>query len=101
MNEKEALTKDILVDKINKQLGHPVKDAKFLLESIIELIKENLEKGDEVKISSFGSWKVRQKRERPGRNPHTKEQMKITARRVVTFHPADKFRELINLSEQK
>ena len=59
-------------------------------------IKSKLENGEEVKISGFGKWVVREKRSRPGRNPHTGQRIEISARRVVTFHPSEKLREAVN-----
>ncbi len=91
-----TLTKDILVEMIRDKLGFPVKEAREVLEMILEEVKLKLEKGEEVKISGFGKWTVREKRSRTGRNPHTGDRIKITARRVVTFHPSDKLRECVN-----
>ena len=93
-----TLTKDILVELIREKVGYPVKEAKEILEIILEEIKLRLEDGKEVKISGFGKWTVKEKRSRPGRNPHTGDKIEISARRVVTFHPSDKMREAVNKS---
>ena len=69
---------------------------KEILEIILEEIKLRLEDGKDVKISGFGKWTVKEKRARPGRNPHTGERIEISARRVVTFHPSDKMRDSVN-----
>ena len=91
-----TLTKDLLVEMIRDKVGYPVKEAKEILEIILEEIKLRLEDGKDVKISGFGKWTVKEKRSRPGRNPHTGEKIEISARRVVTFHPSDKMRESVN-----
>jgi integration host factor subunit alpha len=91
-----TLTKDALIELIRDKVGYPVKEAKEILEMILEEVKAKLEKGKEVKISGFGKWIVKEKRSRPGRNPHTGQKIEITARRVVTFHPSDKLRDCVN-----
>lgn len=91
-----TLTKDVLVEMIRDKIGFPVKEAKDILELLLEEVKSRLEAGEDVKISGFGKWHVREKRSRPGRNPHTGEKMEITARRVVTFRPSDKLRMAVN-----
>jgi integration host factor subunit alpha len=96
MFEMSTLTKDALIELIRDKVGYPVKEAKDILEMILEEVKAKLEKGAEVKISGFGKWIVKEKRSRPGRNPHTGQKIEITARRVVTFHPSDKLRDCVN-----
>ena len=91
-----TLTKDVLVEMIKDKVGFPVKEAKEILEVILEEVKSRLEEGKEVKISGFGKWTVKEKRSRPGRNPHTGQKIEISARRVVTFHPSDKMRDSVN-----
>ena len=93
-----TLTKDALIEMIRDKVGYPVKEAKEILEIILEEIKSRLEEGKEVKISGFGTWTVKEKRSRPGRNPHTGDRIEISARRVVTFHPSDKLRDSVNRS---
>jgi integration host factor subunit alpha len=96
-----TLTKDQLIDQIREKIGYPVKEAKEILEMILEEIKVKLEAGEEVKISGFGKWAVKEKRSRPGRNPHTGTKIEISARSVVTFHPSDKLRDVVNVGEGK
>jgi len=91
-----TLTKDALIEMIRDKVGFPVTEAKDILEIILEEIKLKLEEGKEVKISGFGKWTVKEKRSRPGRNPHTGERIEISARRVVTFNPSDKLRNAVN-----
>lgn len=90
-----TLTKDALVEKLHKQIGYSPKSGKQLLELLLEIMKSTLEQGDDVKISNFGRWSVREKQSRRGRNPHTGDAMIISARKVVTFHPSDAMRERI------
>lgn len=73
----------------------PSRDAKNLLEIILETIKQQLENGEEVKIHGFGKWGIREKKSRPGRNPLTGEVLKIPARKVVTFHSSNHFRDIV------
>ena len=91
-----TLTKDTLVEMIRDKIGFPIKEAKDILEMVLEELKLKLEEGQEVKISGFGKWTVKEKRSRPGRNPHTGARIEITARKVVTFHPSDKLRNIVN-----
>lgn len=93
---RTTLTKERIVEQIHKKSGMPVKEAKDYLETILEEIKGRLEAGEHVKMSGFGKWSVKSKRARPGRNPHTGERMEITARKVVTFHPSDRLRTVVN-----
>lgn len=91
-----TLTKDTLVELIRDKVGFPAPEAKEILEIILEEIKLKLEEGQEVKISGFGKWSVKEKHARPGRNPHTGERIEISARRVVSFTPSDKLRNAVN-----
>jgi integration host factor subunit alpha len=93
-----TLTKDVLIEMIHDKVGYPVKEAKDILEMILEEIKLKLEEGKSVKISGFGKWSLKDKTSRPGRNPHTGDRIEISARRVVTFHPSDKLRDAVNRS---
>ena len=91
-----TLTKDRLVEVIRQKSQFSSQEAKKLVELLLETMKSKLEEGDEVKISGFGKWTVKEKASRPGRNPHTGERIEISARRVVTFHPSEKLREAVN-----
>jgi integration host factor subunit alpha len=91
-----ALTKIDLVDMIYSELDIPKKECINLVESFFDIIKDELAKGNDVMISGFGKWSVKQKRPRLGRNPHTGEQMIIDARRVVTFKSAPTLRSTVN-----
>lgn len=91
-----TLTKDRIIEMMKDKSQISSQDAKLLVETVIESIKGKLEQGEEVKISGFGKWVVREKKSRPGRNPHTGQKIEITARKVVTFHPSEKLRDLVN-----
>jgi integration host factor subunit alpha len=94
-----TLTKDRIIDLIKDRSNISSQEAKVMVEALIESIKTKLEQGEEVKISGFGKWIVREKKSRPGRNPHTGQKIEITARKVVTFHPSEKLRDSVNNAE--
>ena len=90
------MTKADLVDKIHANCGVTKDEAFACLESVLEIIKESLEAVDTVKISGFGSFVVKKKKSRKGRNPQTGEPITITARKVLTFKPSILLKETIN-----
>ncbi|MGN6976295.1 integration host factor subunit alpha, partial [Neisseria sp. P0006.S006] len=83
MTLTKAELADILVDKVSNVTKN---DAKEIVELFFEEIRSTLARGEEIKISGFGNFQLRDKPQRPGRNPKTGEEVPITARRVVTFH---------------
>ncbi len=87
-----ALTKADMGEKLYEELGLNKREAKELVEMFFEEMKLALESGDQVKLSGFGNFDLRQKNERPGRNPKTGEEIPISARRVVTFRPGRKLK---------
>ncbi len=91
-----TLTKEGIVELIMGRMSFSQKEAKQLLELVLEEVKNTLEQGNEVKISGFGKWNVRSKKARPGRNPHTGETLEIAPRKVVTFHPSEKLKKKVN-----
>jgi len=91
-----ALTKDVIVEQIQNSLGFPKNRSVEITESLIELIKASLESGDDVLVSGFGKFCVKEKTERKGRNPATGEDAILPARRVVTFKCSGKLRERVN-----
>jgi integration host factor subunit alpha len=91
-----TLTKDSLVDVLREKTKFSAQESKKLVELLLETVKGKLEEGEEVKISGFGKWLVREKSKRPGRNPHTGNKIEISARKVVTFHPSEKLRDDID-----
>ena len=90
-----TLTKATLVDHICKANDMNRKQAIQAVETILEIMKSNLQKDDDVMLSGFGKFKVRDKRPWKGRNPKTGEEMIISARKVVTFKPCGKLREKV------
>ncbi|MDD5241901.1 MAG: integration host factor subunit alpha [Sulfuricella sp.] len=93
-----TLTKAELADMLFEKVGLNKREAKDMVESFFEEIRMSLEKGDGVKLSGFGNFELRDKPERPGRNPKTGEEIPITARRVVTFHASQKLKALVEES---
>ncbi len=89
------MTKADIVERLHQQLGLSKKDAYGHVEALFELMKETLSSGDRVKIAGFGSFDVRHKNDRRGRNPQTGETITITARRVLTFKPSQILKEKI------
>jgi len=76
--------------------GMSKKEAGLLVNILLDTMRDTLVSGDNVKISGFGSFVVRQKKDRVGRNPHTKEELIIPARKVLTFKPSQVLRDLLN-----
>jgi integration host factor subunit alpha len=91
-----ALTKYYIAEQLQSYLKFSKKEALQTVESLIELLKATLESGDDVLISGFGKFCVKEKKQRRGRNPATEEDMILPARRVVTFKCSGKLREQIN-----
>ena len=87
-----ALTKSEMADKLFEELGLNKREAKELVEQFFEEIRVCLENNEQVKLSGFGNFDLRDKRQRPGRNPKTGEAIPISARRVVTFRPGQKLK---------
>ena len=87
-----ALTKADMAEKLYEELGLNKREAKELVEAFFEEVRAALESGDQVKLSGFGNFDLRDKNQRPGRNPKTGEEIPITARRVVTFRPGQKLK---------
>jgi len=87
-----ALTKAEMAEKLYEELGLNKREAKEFVEAFFEEVRAALEVGDQVKLSGFGNFDLRNKNERPGRNPKTGEEIPISARRVVTFRPGQKLK---------
>jgi integration host factor subunit alpha len=87
-----ALTKADFAEGLFDELGLNKREAKDIVELFFEEIKSSLEQGQQVKISGFGKFELRDKNSRPGRNPKTGEEIPITARRVVTFRSGQKLK---------
>ena len=87
-----ALTKAALAEKLFDELGLNKREAKEIVEVFFEEIRLALETNEQVKLSGFGNFDLRIKKERPGRNPKTGEEIPISARQVVTFRPGQKLK---------
>ena len=87
-----ALTKAIMADYLFQELGLNKREARDILELFFEEIRSSLEAGEQVKLSGFGNFDLRDKTSRPGRNPKTGEVIPVSARRVVTFRAGHKLK---------
>ncbi len=90
-----TLTKAELADLLFEKVGLNKREAKDMVETFFEEIRTALENGHSVKLSGFGNFQLRDKPQRPGRNPKTGEEIPITARRVVTFHASQKLKSMV------
>ncbi len=88
-----SLTKAELSELLYERIGLNKRESKDMVDAFFDLIREALASGHDVKLSNFGNFQLRDKAQRPGRNPRTGEIIPIQARRVVTFHPSQKFKE--------
>ncbi|MFK7963350.1 MAG: integration host factor subunit alpha [Burkholderiaceae bacterium] len=91
-----TLTKAELAEMLFDQVGLNKREAKDMVERFFNEIRESLERGESVKLSGFGNFQLRDKPQRPGRNPKTGEEIPISARRVVTFHASQKLKGQID-----
>ena len=90
-----TLTKAELAELLFELVGLNKREAKDIVEIFFEEIRQALQRGDSVKLSGFGNFQLRDKPQRPGRNPKTGEAIPITARRVVTFHASQKLKSMV------
>ncbi len=90
-----ALTKADMAERLYDELGLNKREAKELVEMFFEEVRGALESGSQVTISGLGNFDLRQKNQRPGRNPKTGEEIPISARRVVTFRPGQKLKSRV------
>ncbi len=91
-----TLTKAQMIDSIYKQVDLPKARSTQVVESLLEIIKKTLEDGEDVLITGFGKFSVKDKRRRRGRNPHTGEDLMLAERKVVTFRCSGRLRDRIN-----
>ena len=87
-----SMTKADIADRLFDEVGLNKREAKEFVDSFFEAVRNALEEGENVKLSGFGNFQLRDKNQRPGRNPKTGEEIPISARRVVTFRPGQKLR---------
>jgi integration host factor subunit alpha len=91
-----ALTKHAIAEQIQAGLGYPKNQSVETIETLLEIIKSTLESGDDVLVSGFGKFCVKDKKKRKGRNPATGDDAILPARRVVTFKCSGKLRDKVN-----
>jgi integration host factor subunit alpha len=97
--ETSTLTKAELSELLYEQLGLNKREAKDFIDAFFDLIASNVAKGQDVKISGFGNFKVNTKKARPGRNPRTGEPALVQARRTVTFQSSPTLKDVLNDAE--
>lgn len=90
------MTKADIVENVNKKVGFPKKEAVRMVELVFDVLRETLQTNQKVKITGFGTFSVRAKRARRGRNPQTGEEIEIKPRRVLTFRPSNLLKEALN-----
>ncbi len=95
------LTKKDLVNLVYMQLGFSKQISENLIEDFLETIVTNIMSEKKLKLSKFGTFSIRQKKSRIGRNPKTKESKVISSRKVVLFKPSKEFKEFINMKENE
>ena len=93
------LTKKEIINSLYMQIGFSKKISENLLEDILSIVVQNLKKHKKLKISNFGTFSIRSKKSRLGRNPKTKEKKLISERNVVLFKPSKDFKNYINNNE--
>lgn len=96
-----TLTKADLADMLFDKVGLNKREAKDMVEAFFDEIRASLAVGDTVKLSGFGNFQLRDKPQRPGRNPKTGEEIPISARRVVTFHASQKLKGMVEVHYAK
>ena len=93
------LTKKDLINSVYMRIGYSKKVSELLLEDLLSIIIKNLKKNKKIKISNFGTFLLRSKKSRVGRNPKTKEKKIISERNVVLFKPSKDFKNYINKND--
>ena len=95
------MTKADLVEKVVEKVGLSARESHEMIEIIFDSIQQSFVEGQSVKIPGFGSFNIREKRERRGRNPQTGEELTITPRRVLSFRPSNMLKEAIENESKK
>jgi len=91
------MTKIDIIQNVCDKLGFSKKDSAKIVESVFDVMKDHLEKGEKIKISGFGNFVVKEKKSRRGRNPQSGQEIEITARRVLTFKSSQVLRRALNV----
>jgi integration host factor subunit alpha len=95
MSSEDTLTRAEIAERLNRQIGLSRAESAQLVEQVLDLVAEALELGENVKISGFGTFVLRDKNQRVGRNPKTGIEVPITPRRVLTFRPSQSLRDRV------
>jgi len=90
------MTKADIIEAIYNEVGFSKRESADIVETTFDIIKETLENGDNIKLSGFGSFNIRDKKARRGRNPQTGEEITIAPRRILTFKSSNVFRDQLN-----
>jgi len=96
MTGGKTMTKIDIIQDVYEKLGFSKKDSARIVESVFEIMKECLGRGEKIKISGFGNFVVKEKKSRRGRNPQTGKEIEISARRVLTFKSSQVLRKALN-----
>jgi integration host factor subunit alpha len=97
----KTLTRADLAESVVQKVGLPRNESQELVELVIKTLSESLANGEAVKLSSFGSFNIRQKGQRVGRNPKTGQEVPITPRRVLVFRPSNIMKDRINAGRSR
>ena len=97
---RSNLTKKDLVNSVYMQLGFSKKISESLIDEFFSMIIKNIKNNEKLKLSKFGTFSIRYKKSRVGRNPKTKEEKTISARKVILFKPSREFKEFINNQDE-
>ena len=89
------MTKADMAERLFEDVGLNKREAKEFVDAFFDTLRDALQRGQQVKLSGFGNFDLRQKNQRPGRNPKTGEEIPISARTVVTFRPGQKLKERV------
>ena len=90
------MTKIEIIQNVHEKLGFPKKNSAEIVESVFDIIKDSLARGEKIKISGFGNFVVKEKKSRRGRNPQTGDEIEISSRRVLTFKSSQVLRKALN-----
>lgn len=101
MEDKRTVTRMYLAEAVFKKMGYSMSESGELVDEVLEEVIRAMEKGEQIKLSSFGAFKIRQKNERMGRNPKTKKEVPISPRRVVSFHASNLLTDRMNKKEPR
>ena len=101
MEDKRTVTRMYLAEAVFKKLGYSLSESGELVDEVLEEVIKAMEKGEQIKLSSFGSFRICQKKQRVGRNPKTKKEVLITPRRVVSFHASNILTDRMNAKDDE